>query len=122
MLCDGCNNPNARIINAGHDSDGNKWVGCEVCINARPPHLPDVYFNPKEGHTQTSEHICYKNTGIPIPFWSKTSKAAAMKQAGVRQADSAEKQHGMRNEEHLNWKKRKSFIGKSNSSKNGLDS
>lgn len=35
----------------------------------------------------------------PIPFHTKRDKALAMKIANVRQADSAERQHGARNEE-----------------------
>jgi hypothetical protein len=109
MDCPNCLSTKAAIVEVGFD-EGRKYSGCDLCIGIRVSGVcPDVYFNPKDGHIQSDEHIAEKRTGRPIPFWSKRTKLAAMKMAGVRQADSAEKQHGHRNEEHLHWKKKKHF-------------
>lgn len=71
---------------------------CRDCRSGNKPGIPDVYFNPKDGAVQYEENIWDKKTNQPIPFYDKTSKAAAMKQAGVREAGDAH--HGTRNFRH----------------------
>lgn len=74
------------------------YVLCRDCVTGKQPGVPDVYFNPKDGAIQTCDNIWDKKTNQPIPFYDKTSKAAAMKQAGVKEAGDA--YHGTRNFRH----------------------
>jgi len=95
-----------RIVN------GESVGTCDMCSNVRASDgaLPDVYLG-SGGGIKYDEHLAWGHTGNkavddrcegkPIPYSTKREKALAMKLAGVRQADSAERQRGARNESHL---------------------
>lgn len=104
MICGGCGYTLATGVRIGRDNDGTRWEICDHCSNIKFHGLPDVYLGSKGG-IQTDENLCGKD-GKPIPFSTKREKAAIMKHLGVRQADSAEKYHGSRNNSHLNLGKK----------------
>lgn len=74
---------------------------CKDCVSGNAPAMPDVYFGKEyiNGAINYEENIADPKTGKPIPFYDKASKAAAMKQAGVREA--GDRVHGARNEDTL---------------------
>lgn len=80
---------------------GETFALCRSCRKAPMSAIPDVAY-PYGSGTHTEENIAYPNghprAGQPIPFWSKKSKAEAMKLAGVREA--GDRKHGA-----LNYKK-----------------
>lgn len=95
MKCDGCGSDKAARVQISY-IEGKKWERCDNCAHVPPVWMPDVYLGSKGG-IQTDENLCDSN-GNPIPFSSKREKAAIMSMLKVRQANSAEKQHGSRNE------------------------
>lgn len=101
MKCDTCGYPYATGVRIGY-TDGKRWEYCDHCSDVKFSAEPDIYLGSKGG-IQTDENICDDN-GTPIPFSSKREKAAIMKRLGIRQADSAERWHGARNESHLHRK------------------
>lgn len=103
MLCNGCGNDVAARIRGMVGKDGKYYEMCDECGKVPPVWLPDVYLGSKGG-TQIDEQLCNAK-GEPIPFQTKREKAAIMNMLQVRQADSAERQHGFRNEMYLNRKK-----------------
>lgn len=96
MICSGCNNQHAVRGQTGY-TDGKKWEICDQCGRVPIIWLPDVYLGGRGG-IQTDENLCNPKTGQPIPFSTKREKAAIMKMLNLRQATSAEHQHGSRNE------------------------
>lgn len=80
---------------------GNIIQTCQNC-DWKPltPMYDDVFLG-KAGGIKTDENICDPKTGREIPFVTKQDKAVAMRLAGVKQAASAERRHGARNEEYL---------------------
>lgn len=84
------------------DGANNCFVYCRGCYYGSGPSVPDVYLGKGSG-VQYEENIADPKTGQPIPFYDKTSKLAAMKQAGVKEV--GDRVHGARNESHLNRKK-----------------
>lgn len=78
-------------------------VYCRDCRSGTAKAPPDVYYGHGSG-VQYEENIADRKTGKPIPFYDKTSKAAAMKQAMVQEA--GDKVHGARNE----YGKRKTYF------------
>ena len=95
MVCGTCGNKHAHRINIGHYNDV-RYELCDQCGKLPAMWLPDVFLGGKGG-IQTDENLCDKN-GKEIPFSTKREKAAIMRMLKVRQADSAERQHGSRNE------------------------
>lgn len=107
MKCEGCGNQYAARVRIGYH-EGKKWEICDQC-GASPVWLPDVFLGGHGGQERTDENLC-GNDGKPIPFSTKREKAAIMRMLNVRQADSAEHNHGYRNESHLNVGKKKYFL------------
>lgn len=103
MTCYGCKSDKATRTLTGRSAEGEKWERCNLCRNLPPIWLPDMYLGTKGG-IQTDENLC-GDDGRPIPFQTKREKAIIAKQLGLRQSDSAERQHGARNESHLHRKK-----------------
>lgn len=101
MVCEGCGNKHAARIRIGY-SGGSKYEICDAC-GASPVWLPDVYLG-SGGGIRTNENLVDDN-GTPIPYSSKRELAAIMRAKGKRYADSAERQHGYRNEMYLHRKK-----------------
>lgn len=105
MHCNTCGSDVAARVRMGIDKEtGKLWEVCDLCANV--PHFwnPDVYLGSKGG-VQTDDCLCNPTTGQPIPFQTKREKAAIMNMLNIRQADSAERQHGARNESHLRRRK-----------------
>lgn len=84
---------------------GKLWEYCDMCAHLPPVWLPDVYLGGPGGTPRTDENLVNPKTGVPIEFSTKREKAAIMRMLNVRQADSAEHQHGGRNESHLHRRK-----------------
>lgn len=110
MHCNTCSTDLAARVKMGIGSDGKLWEMCDICANLPSFWNPDVFLGGSGGSPQTCENLCDPKTGRPIPFSTKREKAAIMNMLGVRQADSAERQRGSRNESHLNVGKKKYFI------------
>lgn len=102
MHCNGCGSDVAARTRTGFH-DGKIWEVCDICGKIPAVWMPDVFLG-GNGGVQTDENLCDKS-GNPIPFQTKREKAAIMNMLGLRQADSAERQHGSRNE----TKRRKYF-------------
>lgn len=85
--------------------DGNNfcYVLCRDCRKGRGS-IPDVYYGYGSG-IHTEENIADPKTGEPIPFYDKTSKRAAMRQAGVIEA--GDRIHGARNEDMVPQNRKK---------------
>jgi len=96
MYCAGCKTLNAARTRTGYSPDGKKWEYCDVCGGMAPVWLPDVFLGNGKG-IKADENLC-GDDGEPIPYQTKREKAVIMKMRGLRQADSAEHQHGSRNE------------------------
>lgn len=80
-------------------------VTCSECTHLPlSPRYDDVYIG-SGGGIKTDENLCDPKTGREIPFHTKQDKAVVMKMLGLRQAESAERQHGSRNEMFLHRKK-----------------
>jgi len=101
MKCGGCGSDVAARVRIGYTSDGTRWEMCDNCGRIPPVWMPDVYLGGAGGRIQTDAGLCNPQTGVPIPFSTKREKAAVMRMLNVRQADSAERQGGSRNESHL---------------------
>jgi hypothetical protein len=102
MTCGTCLSDKARAVSVRYREG--KWHDfCDVCSDVRVQGLPDVFLG-SNGGIQTDDNIRDPKSGEMIPFSTKREKLAAMKRAGVRQAPSAEREHGHRNESHLNRK------------------
>ena len=66
-------------------NDEGKWeMFCTQCIAGNTVGVPDVWYGYGSGE-HTEENICDPKSGQPIPFSSKASKLAAMRQAGVHE-------------------------------------
>ena len=104
MTCSGCGSTKASILHIVTTESG-LLENCDICSSAKAgdANQPDVYLGSKGG-IQTCENICDPKTGQPVPFSSKREKKAIMDRLKLRQADSAEKQHGYRNEKYLHKK------------------
>jgi len=100
MKCNGCGNKYAARIKIQYIKN-EKIETCDEC-GANPVWLPDVFLGNKGG-VQTDENLCNEK-GQPIPFSSKREKAAIMRMLKLRQSDSAEHEHGFRNEMYLHRK------------------
>lgn len=101
MKCNNCGSTVAARVKMGIDkTTGKLWEVCDICGKIPPVWLPDVFLGSKGG-VQTDENLCNPKTGQPIPFQTKREKAAIMRMLNVRQADSAEHEHGSRNEMYL---------------------
>jgi hypothetical protein len=109
MHCNTCSSDVAARVKVWIDKEGKSWEACDICSKLPAFWNPDVYLGGPGGHEQTDEQLCNPKTGEPIPFSTKREKAAIMNMLGLRQADSAERQHGSRNESHLNTGKKKFF-------------
>lgn len=106
MHCNTCNSDKAARVKMGIDSQtGKTWEVCDICANVPSFWMPDVYLGNSGGMPQTDEQLVNPKTGQPIPFSTKREKAAIMKMLGLRQAASAERQGGSRNEDHLHRRK-----------------
>lgn len=103
MHCGGCNSNVAARVRIGFNKEGKKWEYCDICGGMSAVWLPDVFLGGPGGTVRTDENLC-DNNGKPIPFSTKREKKAIMNMLKVRQADSAERQHGYRNESHLHRK------------------
>lgn len=102
--CPSCNS-SKHHTKLAHFENGNMVWSCSDCQSISiSSSYDDVYLGGRGG-VQTDPNIVHPKTGIEIPFQTKQDKAVAMKIAGVKQAASAERQHGFRNESHLNRKK-----------------
>lgn len=98
MTCSGCGFDKAARLRGMIDPETKKYVEvCDVCGNLGAIWLPDVYLGGVGGQERTDENLC-DSKGKPIPFSTKREKAAIMNMLNLRQADSAEHQHGARNE------------------------
>ena len=98
MLCNGCKSTVAARVKGWIDEETKQYVECcDVCTKLAAVWLPDVYLGGVGGSVRTDENLC-NDKGQPIPFTTKREKAAIMKMLKVRQADSAEHNHGSRNE------------------------
>lgn len=99
MYCNTCKTTLAARVRIGIDSQtGEKWEVCDICSNTPPVWLPDVFLGGPGGTPQTDDTLCDPKTGKNIPFSTKREKAVIMNMLKVRQSDSAEHQHGSRNE------------------------
>ena len=58
---------------------------CSDCFDGKLAKISDVFYGYGSGE-HTEENICNPETGKPIPFSSREGKAAAMREAGVREA------------------------------------
>lgn len=98
LECSGCGNKEAHHTRTVYGQFG-RVEGCEDCmgLSTSTTAIPDVYLG-SSGGLQTDENICDPKTGENPTFSSKREKAALMKKFGLRQADSAERQHGARPE------------------------
>ncbi len=105
MHCNTCSSDVAARVRIGVTKEGKTWEYCDMCGNLPPAWMPDVYLGGPGGTPRTDENLCNPQTGKPIEFSTKREKAAIMRMLNVRQADSAEHQHGGRNESHLHRKK-----------------
>jgi len=103
MVCYNCKSDKASRTRTGYSNEGVKWECWNRCDSLPSLSNPDMYLGGKGG-IQTDENLCGSD-GQPIPFSTKREKAAIAKRLGLRQADSAERQHGARNESHLHRKK-----------------
>ena len=95
--CTKCGSPDDHVY-WRVTSDNVPYVFCRACHTGTNTCVPDVWYGYGSG-IHTEENICDPQTGKPIPFYDKQSKAAAMKIAGVREA--GDRKHGMRNEDSL---------------------
>ena len=102
MLCNGCHSMTSNRTRTGY-TDGVRWEHCNICMTLPQFGQPDIFLGGKGG-IQTDENLC-GDDGQPIPFSTKGEKAAIVKKLGLRQSESAERQHGSRNESHLHRKK-----------------
>lgn len=102
QICGSCNSQTSRIKST-YLNNGTVLYSCDQCSTSTFYGIPDVVMGPGRG-LQTCEHIADPKSGQPIPFSSKRTKLAAMKQAGVQQSQSADRYHGYRNEKHLHRK------------------
>ncbi len=106
MHCNTCSTDVAARVRGWIDTVSGKYLEmCDICSKIPAVWLPDVYLGGPGGSVQTDEMLCNPKTGVPIPYSTKREKAAIMNMLKVRQADSAEHQHGSRNESHLHRKK-----------------
>lgn len=96
MHCAGCSTDKAARTRTGFLTDGTKYEYCDICGSMPAVWLPDVYLGSKGG-IQTDPNLC-NDKGQEIPFHTKREKAAIMRMLNVKQSDSAEHQHGSRNE------------------------
>lgn len=102
MHCNTCKTDVAARIRVKIDEQTKQaYEMCDVCSSIPGVDIPDVFFI--QGET-SNEQLCDPKTGIPYQYSSKREKAAIMKMLKVRQADSAEQQHGSRNEMYLHRK------------------
>lgn len=106
LPCYGCGKPDGEVrFRKGictADPECIMFWYCMDCNKGKQVGVPDVWYGYGSG-VQTDENICNPETGQPIPFYDKTSKAAAMKQAGV--VEAGDRFHGGRS----------TFTGKSSS-------
>lgn len=102
MVCASCQRPISfgDVWSVRIDARNRYFRFCRSCTSGSVS-VPDVYYGYGSG-VQTEENIADPKTGKPIPFYDRTSKAAAMKMAGVQEA--GDRVHGMRNESHLHRK------------------
>lgn len=98
MICDNCGSDKAHVYRIVYGRNG-QHSGCNICDGVRPSPVYDVYLGPSGG-IQTDPNLCDPKTGKEIPFSTKGEKKAIMDRLGVRQAPSAERQHGYRREEY----------------------
>lgn len=99
-----CGNCGSKLYHRIRYSFNGEWRACSDCDRMpMTPRYDDIYIG--SGGIKTDPNICDPRTGRKIPFHTKQDKAIAMKIAGVKQSVSAERQHGARNESHLNRKK-----------------
>lgn len=96
LECSGCGNKSAHRTRTMF-TEGGKIEGCDECmgLSTAGTGSPDVYLG-GGGGTQTDENLVDPKSGKEVPFSSKREKAEVMKRLGVRQADSAERQGGLR--------------------------
>lgn len=97
LECGGCGNKKAhRTRTLCHQ--GGLIEGCDLCmgLSTAGTALPDTFLG-GGGGLQTDENIVDKQ-GREVPFSSKREKAAIMKELGLKQADSSERNHGARPE------------------------
>lgn len=95
LPCYGCGKPDTEVKFRKGICDQNDimlWY-CSDCHTGKQAGIPDVWYGYGSG-THTEENICDPQTGQPIPFHDKTSKLAAMRRAGVREA--GDRKHGSR--------------------------
>ncbi len=88
-----CDEVNVRWKKVTYHANGTASALCSDCLKSNTVGVPDVWYGYGSG-THTEENICNPETGQPIPFHDKASKAAAMKIAGVREAGDTH--HGAR--------------------------
>lgn len=103
--CEACNSQKYHTRQWVYDKNKRLISFCSDCQHIpMTPTYDDVYLG-GHGGIQTDPNIVHPKTGIEIPFQTKQDKAVAMRIAGVKQAASAERHHGFRNESHLHRKK-----------------
>lgn len=71
---------------------------CDRCGDVPAVWLPDVYLGGPGGTPRTDPNLVDPKTLREMPFSTKREKAVVMKYLNVRQADTAERIHGSRNE------------------------
>ena len=101
--CGSTNNDEFTFWCAGEKE---KYVLCRNCRTGGVG-VPDVWYGYGSG-IHSEENIADPQTGEPIPFWDKTSKRAAMRRAGVREA--GDRVHGARNEDMTPGKRKSYFV------------
>ena len=89
---------------------GDAYEVCSDCSRVKAPRVyDDVYKGDCGKGTTTDPNLCDPVTGAEIPYSSPGEKSAIMQRLGVRQAESAERQRGVLNEEISNFDKRRHF-------------
>ena len=97
MECPNCKDKLAARIRYWVD-DGKVCCACDICGKIPPVWLPDVYLGGPGGTQRTDPNLVDPKTLKEMPFSTRREKAAVMNYLQVRQADSAERNHGSRNE------------------------
>ena len=104
QYCRSCKATDATRLRTTYLDKGGIIDSCDKCSTKTWQGIPDVYLGPGGG-SKTEENLADPKSGKPIPFSSKTDKAAIMKQLNLKQHPGAERTHGYRNEKYLKGKK-----------------
>jgi hypothetical protein len=93
-FCEGCGNERAYHIQIKFAKEGKTEI-CDRCGAAALPPCYDVYLG-REGGIRREENLCDPKSGVPIPYSTKSEKAAIMNRLGIREV--GDRVGGMRNE------------------------